>query len=166
MEKVEAEAEPIDLVWHYTPWYGIMGIIRSGFIRGYSDYRLRDWNIPIVWFSHNQKMELTAGAGSRESFYRIGFPADHKSLMGWPRLSDNGRAKSGVRYHLERTGRKKGANPKDWCGVIVDGMKIDNLPIEMIIDGEWKPVKKELVMELLKDAPEVLVEGNKVIVLA
>ena len=156
--------EQVELVWHYTPWWGVRGIIRSGFIRGDHEYRRNNWNVPIAWFSRNQAMERTAGAGPRDLFYRVGFPADHDDLIDWPNLASNGRAKPGVRYHLEREGRRKGANPKDWCGVVCRGVSVENLPIDMLIRGEWVPVKPEWVMRALENAPEVTQEGTEIFI--
>lgn len=153
-----------DLVWHYTPWFGVRGIIRSGFIRGNDEYRAKNWNVPVVWFSKAQDIELTAGAGDRRTFYRVGFPADDPNLIDWPKLASRGRAKPGVRYHLERTGRAKGANPKDWCGVVAVGVSIEGLPLEMRVGDGWLRVKPEWVLHALEMAPEVRRSGANVIV--
>ncbi len=130
-------------VWHYTPWFAMHGIIKSGMVRGVSEYREKDWNVPLVWFSKNQQMELTAGAGERKHYFRIGFPPEHPDLIWWPKLASCGRAKPGVRFHLEKNGRRKGANPADWCGVIAEGVALDNLPIEFQVGKEWKPIDLE-----------------------
>jgi hypothetical protein len=145
-----SERSRVAEVWHYTPWYGMHAIIKSGFVRGDNEYRAKNWNVPVVWFSRNQKIEMTAGSGERANYFRIGCSADDPDLIPWPKLASDGRAKPGVRFHLERTGRSKGANPADWCGVIAEAVAIENLPIQFQVGTEWRSVDLESAAEALR----------------
>ena len=120
------------IAWHYTTGLHFRGIVEA-FQLGPARLRVQGAECAVLWFSLNQQWERTAerldgegggrGGLDREEAHRLrrgrvrfGYPAE--KCVPWPQLARKAGIPPHVRVDLERAGRKQGANPADWCGVL------------------------------------------------
>jgi hypothetical protein len=141
-----------ELVWHYTTCVHLSEIVESRELRcsnaGATNLA------PLLWFSSNQSWEPTArkmvaapnGHGLRPlSFHeqakefgcvRFGLSVSDPRLMDWKAACSFDGTPREMRRKMELTGKRTGADPKDWFAVAV------SVPLEELSFQFWAPRTK------------------------
>jgi hypothetical protein len=130
-------------LFHYTPVFRAVMIVREGLIRRSKVRRLTD-PPPYVWLSSNSEDEPTACRVvlSREqtSAYlgRARFVFHGCDATPWAEL----RLTRAVRSELVRLAEPKGGQPEEWFALQKD-VHCDDLPLEIESAGVWREVEHD-----------------------
>lgn len=144
----------MNIAYHYTIGTRADGIFASGEIRPATEC-VPSHELPVVWFSRNDKWEPTASKGitngrtQRTATMRemalfgnglFRFGVDAETLIPWRHLLAAAGIRSGTVRRLERAGRKSGALPSDWFGNIGAVPMTRVVRVEQFCDGLWLPI--------------------------
>lgn len=135
------------LAWHYTTGQNFIKIVNSGFLKPI-DIDVRPPEKPILWFSLNQKWELTANKAvmeshgirrlSMEETFRLGgglvrFGIELNKLYLGVELKKRSRMSTTIWNALCKEGLKQKAKPSEWCGTL-NAIPVDDLVVEVMSD--------------------------------
>lgn len=132
-------------LFHYTPVFHAVMILRSGVIR-----RSSGKIPPYVWLSSNQTDEPTAarfppqelvGYQGDELYLRGGrarFVFDEYDAIPWQDLPLD----RSVRDNLEHKGKAKGGRSEEWFGIETD-VPSASLPLEIEIEMGWRRMAQD-----------------------
>jgi hypothetical protein len=119
----------MNMLWHYSAWVHLPSIVESGELRGSNAWAADE--LPMLWFSANQKWEPTAtkmwrydsGKVLRLTFkeqanhfgcIRFGLAAADQRLLNWGDACTVAGTPRGIRRTLQKVGKKRGGNPAHW----------------------------------------------------
>lgn len=144
------------IVHHYAPCNYLPNIVASGILRPSSSDNLEDGSeLPLLWFSANQKWEPTAtkligsANGSIRSMTmaeqlerfgccRFSMPANDPRLMPWIKACRfAGRGYTRQRK-MEAAGKKLSASPADWYAV-AEPIPLAELAFSIFNGRKWEP---------------------------
>jgi hypothetical protein len=137
--------------FHYTIGEHIPSIISDGYLKR-SFVGLTDGELPVLWFSRNQRFERTSRKGL---FYRghklnwdvslqhelmtnvrFGIPHDDNRLLDWKTTCKvSGTPNEDIRL-MEKRGKMWSSFPSDWFGVLSD-VSIDELTFQVWDGSKW-----------------------------
>lgn len=140
-------------VWHYTVIEYLPKIHGYGMLLP-SNAAAED-ELPMLWFSANQKWEVTATkpyasasgrmvAPSMQDVLdegraiRFGLLRNDPRLMGWRAACKYAGTPRRLREAMERVGIQQGGSPRDWYAV-GDAIPVDDLFFQFFRDGCWAP---------------------------
>lgn len=148
MEKDRQE----NMVHHYAPCAYLPKILASGVLCPSNADGAEE--IPLLWFSANQKWEPTAtkAVGDATGILRVMTLTEQLQLFGCCRFSmtaSDGRLMRWIeacrvagrgltkRLKMEASGRRMGANPADWFA-LADSIEVTNTAFSVFDGRVWK----------------------------
>ena len=148
-------------VWHYTPLAHAESILQSGRLLPSNARAERE--IPLLWFSCEQRWEPTAGklvvapsgrlkmASWEEQLrvygvFRLGLSEADSRLLHWSQACKAARTPRKERLGMEQQGRLLGANPARWRACL-QSLQISELSVQCLDAAEqWTPCSLEDVL--------------------
>lgn len=146
------------LVWHYAPWTYLPLILESGELRPSNAGAPKE--VPLLWFSKNQRWEPTAGKARKNGnkiismtfaeqaqsvgCIRFGLGADDVRLLKWPDACTAGGISREDRRAMERVGRSRAADPSHWVATI-DAVQLSELRYQVWGGVEWEDAAYPIV---------------------
>lgn len=141
------------IAWHYTTSEQARAIVASGEIRP-ATAGTPEGETPVVWFSTARTWEPTASKGVmtpngirtltfpemvKVGIARFAVDIDAINLLPWPRLRVAANITSEMADSMARAGRKAGANPRDWWGLLRPLRLDECLRVERFVpeQGAW-----------------------------
>lgn len=137
-------------VHHYAPCVRLAKILGSGNLR--PSNAMADGELPLLWFSANQRWEPTATKARWQNGIivlstldqqlqdfgccRFSLPADDQRLMPWLAACRFAGTGYTVRRKMEAAGRKQGANPLQWFAV-ADAVALSDLRFSVFNGRTW-----------------------------
>ena len=151
-------------VFHYAPWAKLPAIVASRCLM--PSNAGAPGELPLLWFSANQHWEPTAtkmlllSDGTRRSMsfqeqkiqfgcVRFGLSAHDTRLMNWKASCVVASIGRDERRALERSGKKRGADPAHWFAV-VDPLPVSELILEVFGDEAWHFADAEEMAQVWK----------------
>lgn len=139
---------------HYAPCNYLPRIVASGFLQPFADNIAVGRELPLLWFSANQKWEPTAtkalgsvGGSIRsmtmdEQLERIGccrfsIPANDTRLMPWVKACRFAGIGYTAQRKMEAVGRRRGARPTDWFAV-AEAVPLSELAFSIFDGRKWE----------------------------
>lgn len=135
------------LAWHYTTGKKNELITQSGVLRP-TDIGVRFPELPILWFSRNQRFEMSARKGILTAYgtyraatvaelyehgdglFRYGYPAD--CLLGAHQLREAASMSPPAWKQLVKSAEHMGASPRDWMGTVAE-IPVDQLVVQKML---------------------------------
>jgi hypothetical protein len=167
-------------LYHYTVGSKVGDILKSGFLKP-SDGLLLSGEKPVLWFSKNPRFEYTSLKMIRnkengefinntfeiqhELFQNVRFvvncnPKDYRNefmMREWTEINHLSNTPSFLKKSLEKSGRRMGGNPIDWCGTL------NEIPLKRLKFQVWNSNNQEWVDQDIKSWLNPETTSNKVV---
>ena len=167
-------------LYHYTVGSKVGDIMKSGYLKP-SDGFLLPGEKPVLWFSKNPRFEYTSLKMIKDNengefinntfeiqhelFQNVRFvincnPKDYGNqymMREWTEINLISNTPTVLKKSLEKSGRRMGGNPSDWCGTLND------IPLKRMIFQVWDTNNQEWVDEDIKTWLNPDTTTNKVV---
>jgi len=121
--------------YHYTTIMHLAFILLDGHLKPSRREAHGDHREGLLWFSTNNRMEMTARKGLAAM---IRFGTNDERIKHWRPQARRVGFDSGTMRRLERSGRKMGAKPSEWLAMN-GALSIEDVAIiEMNVESGWE----------------------------
>ena len=148
------------MLYHYTPAYRAVMIIRSGILQP-STVGLIESDTPYIWFSSNDKGDQTATHGSKTIAAVLGKPATRHVRFTYTGNDAMPYASLKMRYHHRKTLEKKanGSIPSQWYG-LTGSLPIERLTLQDCKNGQWETINSDKLISEFNHVELSLFDGK------